>query len=89
MQQCPRCGHHFGYWKMLTTLLKLTCPLCGSLYRIIPKRRTLHWMMILATISLIMLLQQLLPSSVDWLSYLTLLCLLLVAPFNQRIDRVG
>ena len=87
MQNCQKCGHEFSYFNMLIAFRKVTCPECGTTYKI--EAKNIYALMAVIAVALVLLsyLEDVLAEDLIWMAYIAILGgVVLIVPFNQRLE---
>jgi len=88
MQQCEKCNHIFNYIKMCTAIRNVTCPSCGTKYKVEAKNIIILITLVIIGVFSILYIESLLPININWVSYIIVIsAILLIAPFNQRLEK--
>ncbi len=89
MQHCEKCNHKFGYLKMFTAVRNVTCPSCQTKYKVEAKNVIILIALIVIGVVSISSLEELLPRNIAWVSYVIVIGIVFIlAPFNQRIEKI-
>lgn len=84
--ECKTCNHTFSYTKMVVTFRNITCPSCGTKYKVDVKSKTASAITVVLGILSIGILHDIYPNTNRWVSIVTVLVIVfLIAPFNQKL----
>ena len=74
---------------MFTAIRNVTCPSCGTKYKVEAKNIMILITLVAIGLFSISYIESLLPIRINWVSYIIVIsAIFLIAPFNQRIEKI-